>query len=219
MVEPRWIRTDPASDLLNSVEHCLLTFRLALSDERNWKWCVAAAHSAAQSAMVFVLDKAGQYEHFEPKSRRELIAYLNESSENPKKKYPKYLHLATFIDLYRACKKHLPKDVATPELYRDLERLNDLRNHWTHFKVNGWSLEVSLVRIATLAGIRLVDQLPLYTSEYQYSKIDAARYDIAISSLVRLLSIADIDTIQPENIDAQAVEILSKLDSDTGTEM
>ncbi len=94
--------------------------------------------------MVFVLDKASQYEHFEPKSRKELIAYQDESSDSPKKKYPQYLYLATFIDLYRARKKHLPKDVAMPELYRDLERLNDLRNRWTHFKVDGWSLEAGL---------------------------------------------------------------------------
>src|SRR3712207_4281434 len=46
-IQPRWVRTDHASDLLNSLEHCLLSFTLARSDERNWKWCVSAAHSVA----------------------------------------------------------------------------------------------------------------------------------------------------------------------------
>ena len=183
--EPRWVRTDPASDLLNSLEHCLLALKFAHSDERNWKWCVAAAHSAAQSAMVLVLEKAGQYEHLTKDSRKALISYFEESRENPKAKYP-HLRLDNFINLYDACTKHLPDGTATPERYRDVGRLNTLRNDWTHFKVGGWSLEVGLARIATLAGIKLVAELPLPTPEYQYNKIDAACYEIAVSSLLRI---------------------------------
>ena len=211
--EPRWIRTDPASDLLNSLEHCLLTFKLALGDERNWKWCVAAAHSAAQTAMVYKLDKAGENEHFEPKSRKNLIAYFNESGENSKKKYPNHIRLAAFMDLYKSCKKHLLDETVASELYRDLERLNWLRNHWTHFgRYSGSSIVVEQARKSTLAGIMLVYNLHLPAPEYQYdSEIDAVQYEIAISSLLRLLSVAEIDTTQLSKAKADILVAAAKL--------
>lgn len=214
--EIRWVRTDPASDLLNSLEHCLLAYKMAIGDERNWKWCVAAAHSAAQSAMVKVLVQDGQEEHLKKKSRKELLTYLNEGWLDPTKKYPWDKHLDIFMALYEACKKHLPDGTATPELDRDLGHLNEFRNEWTHFKVDGWFLPVGRARVATLAGIKLVKALLPTAPGYDYSEIDVASYELAVSSLLRLLSIAEIDTIQPPKIDPQIVERLAKLDSDHG---
>ena len=72
-----WIRADPKSDLLNSLEHCLLAFTLARNDPRNWKWSVAAAHSAAQVAMVIILKPRDM--HLARDSRVALSAYFEES--------------------------------------------------------------------------------------------------------------------------------------------
>src|SRR4051812_25623309 len=55
------MRTDAGSDLSNSLDYCLLTSTLARVDPRNWKWCVIAAGSAAQTAMVMVLEAQGDW--------------------------------------------------------------------------------------------------------------------------------------------------------------
>src|SRR3954452_23841728 len=63
------IRTDADCDLTNSLDHCLMTLALAQGDLRNWKWCVTAAYSAAQTAMVMVLDAQGEWKHLKPNHR------------------------------------------------------------------------------------------------------------------------------------------------------
>ncbi|MFL6289257.1 MAG: hypothetical protein ACJ73L_12770, partial [Actinomycetes bacterium] len=71
------IRTDADSDLTNSLDHCLLTLTLARGDPRNWKWCVIAAYSAAQTAMVMVLEAQGDWKHLKPKDREQLLNFLD----------------------------------------------------------------------------------------------------------------------------------------------
>src|SRR3954468_5020545 len=71
------IRTDADSDLTNSLDHCLLTLALAQGDSRNWKWCVIAAYSAAQTAMVMVLEAQGNWKHLKPKDREQLLNSLD----------------------------------------------------------------------------------------------------------------------------------------------
>ena len=63
------VRTDADSDLTNSLDRCLLTSTLARVDPRNGKWCVIAAGSAAQTAMVMVLEAQGDWKHFKPEDR------------------------------------------------------------------------------------------------------------------------------------------------------
>src|SRR5690242_7103883 len=119
--ETRWIRTEQESDLLNCLEHCQLVLTLAHTDVRNWKWCVSAAHSAAQTAMVIVLE--GTNEHLTPRSRKRLEEYIIASQKGLDKPYP-HTRLAEFMPLYDDCQKHLPPGVATGDYRRELERLN-----------------------------------------------------------------------------------------------
>ena len=71
------VRTDADSDLTNSLGHCLLTSTLARVDPRNGKWCVIAAGSAAQTAMVMVLEAQGDWKHFTPEDREKLRKFLD----------------------------------------------------------------------------------------------------------------------------------------------
>ncbi len=206
---PRWIRTDAGSDLLNSLEHCLLCFTLARSDERNWKWCVAAAHSAAQIAMVMVLVNAQQYEHLTTRSRKALLAHFERSRTDAGAQEPD-TKLAPFMDLYDACMQRLPEGSATPDHRRDVRRLNSLRNHWTHFGEDGSSVSVGLARIAVRAGIKLVVELsPTSSSGLYRNRTDEARHEVAISSLLRLLAAAEADDAAPtdDDDDAQYAEL------------
>lgn len=210
-VSPRWIRTDQSSDLLNCLEHCLLCFTLARSDERNWKWCVTAAHSAAQIAMVMVLMGDGDHHHLQNKGRLEFIAYLNggERGSTPK------TALKQFNDLYDLCRKSLPAHITTPELKKDIERLNRLRSQWTHFGDYDLSVAVGHARIATLAGIRLVAELPLPSPEYLYrSRTEAARHEVCVSTLLRLLAVDEIDVKPAKSGIKRAAEILDQMEVD-----
>ncbi len=194
LTELRWIRTDNGSDLFNSLEHCLLSCTLTRGDERNWKWTVIAAHSAAQAVMVIVLIGQDQNEHLCSDSRKRLLAYFHKRRTNPGAKYP-YTRLADFMTLYDACQRHLPAGVATEAHKTSLERLNYLRNHWTHFGEAGSSVAVEMARSASLAGIRLVDQLlPTSTEYFSSSLIDASRQRAVVSSLLALLALDDLDT-------------------------
>ncbi len=188
---PRWIRTDIARDLLNSLEHCLLTVTLARSDERNWKWAVAAAHSAAQASMVLVLKHQQRDQHLTLKSRKKLIAYYEKSRAGPAE-YPT-LRLADFMDLYKECRDLLPKGVADDNHRTELELLNARRNHWTHFgEFDGSSMRIDNARRAALAGIKLVTELMPHTPEHLYeSQAEVARYEVAIAALKRLLSLPE----------------------------
>lgn len=219
--QTRWIRTDASSDLLNSLEHCLLCFTLARSDERNWKWSVAAAHSAAQIAMVMVLVNAQQYEHLTARSRKALLAHFERSRTDAGAQWPD-TKLAAFMDLYDACVKRLPEEIATPEHQRDVRRLNSLRNHWTHFGEDGSSVSINLARIAVRAGIKLVVELsPTSSSGLYGNRTDETRHEVAISSLLRLLDAAEADDTVPstEEGDAEMAAFeahLAALDDDPG---
>lgn len=199
--QTRWIRTDAPSDLLNSLEHCLLCFTLTRSDERNWKWCVIAAHSAAQIAMVMVLVNAHQDEHLTAKSRKEILAFHERSRTDPNAQWPD-TKLAAFMDLYDACTKRLPADIAASEHRKNVRRLNSLRNHWIHFGEDGSSVSIGLARIAVQAGIKLVLELsPTSASGLYHSRTNEARYEIAVTSLLRLLEAAQVDDANPPDED------------------
>lgn len=201
---PRWIRTDASSDLLNSLEHCLLCFTLARSDERNWKWSVAAAHSAAQIAMVMVLANAQQDEHLTVKSRKALLTYHEKSRTDPSALWPD-TKLAAFMDLYDACAKRLPGGTTASEHRRDVQRLNSLRNHWTHFGEDGSSVSINLARIAVRAGIMLVVEFtPTSPNGLYRNRTDEARHEVAVSSLLRLLAATEADDAAPTDGDDDA---------------
>src|SRR4051812_16519206 len=70
------IRTDADGDLTNSLDHCLTMLALAQGDLRNWKWVVIAAYSAAQTAMVMVLEDRGEWKHLKPEDRKELLNFF-----------------------------------------------------------------------------------------------------------------------------------------------
>jgi hypothetical protein len=160
--KPIWIRRDPSSDLLNSLEHCQLCLTLARNDERNWKWCVTAAHSAAQSAMVIFLEEDSQRER-----------------EDSHRSSPR---LKEFMKLYKACANRLAH-INTQEHLDTLRTLNDLRNNWTHFGNYGLSVSIEVVFIAVRAGIKLIPELGLPFTGLYYSLTDEERHQAAMTSI------------------------------------
>jgi hypothetical protein len=221
--QTRWIRMDAAGDLLNSLEHTLLCLTLARSDPRNWKWTVIAAHSAAQIAMVTVLMNAQREEHIDKDDRKLLLAFLEESRTNPDADWPD-TKLAKFLALYGACRKYLPKGVATEAHRRDLVWLNGDRNDLIHFGQADLSIAARRARMTVRAGIKLVDELsPNGIRGLYRSRSEEARHELAITSVLRLLDAADADdaAISTVEEDAQIAAFearLAALDDDDEAE-
>src|SRR3954468_4215799 len=104
------IRTDADSDLTNSLDHCLLTLTLARGDPRNWKWCVIAAYSAAQTAMVMVLKAQGDLGELTASARKMLQDFLAKRDTDEAIPHPQNskLKLDSFPQLVRNCAPLLP---------------------------------------------------------------------------------------------------------------
>jgi hypothetical protein len=162
---------------------------------------VVSAHSAAQIAMVIVLDRAGQFEHLNKNSRGKLLAFLEDIRTNPCAASPD-IRFADFMKMYDACTKLLPEGIATPEHRDRLSRLNSLRNDWVHFGDHHSSVTVRLARLATLAGIKLLTELPLPSLDWLHENAtDQTRHEVALSSLLRLLAVEEMDGTPSEEND------------------
>jgi hypothetical protein len=187
---PTWIRTDPASDLLNSLEHCLLTLSLARSDLRCWKWCVGAAYSAAQIAMVIVLDAQGQYKHLKPDARRKLLRFFNDFDSAEPAPYPER-ELNSFAYLVKNVAPSLPGGGVTHELEDGLNDLISLRDAWTHFGESSESVHIAVAVRAVSAAVSLIDMLPLPPLNNVYSdQLREARHAAVLTAIRALLGSA-----------------------------
>jgi hypothetical protein len=159
------------------------------------------------------LINAGQEEHLEERGRKKLLAHFEESRTDPKADWPR-TRLAKFLDLYEACRKYLPQEVATDAHKRDLKCLNNDRNYLIHFGEGDLSMMPRRARTNVRAGIKLVMELsPNGTQGLYRSRLEEARYDLAITSVLRLLDAADADeaTLTDEDDDARYAELEARL--------
>lgn len=177
--EQSWIRTENSTDLLNCLEQTLDSYKRTHEDLRHWKWCIIAAHGAAQIAMVIALNALGEEKHLTSTSRKALVEYLEASRSDTSLQRPD-TKLASFLDLYEGAKSLLPEGKATAELKRDLKRLNSLRKDWIHFGDYGTSVSTNYAIVALRAGIQLIFLLGLVEPEYLYSTREQAQRHRAV---------------------------------------
>lgn len=156
-----WIRTDADSDLTNSLDHCLMTLALAQGDPRNWKWCVIAAYSAAQTAMVMALKAQGEWKHLKRDDRKKLLAFLEKMDTDEALPLHPQTSLNSFPYLVCNCAPLLPGGGVTHEMELDLNRLIHHRDHWSHFGDASSSISVASARGAVQAALDLIAELPL----------------------------------------------------------
>lgn len=178
-----WIRTDPATELLNALEHAALCTRLAGSDPSNWKWVVGALHSAAQIAMVITLDDAGVYEHLSasdgnkkqnrPSSRERMREFMATSRRDPNARLP-VTKLASFTELFASSVRYGPEHFG--HLEERARRLNAIRNEWVHFDESSYSIHLSAVEDAARAGLEIVRLLPWRDQVAAHGPADAVAW-------------------------------------------
>src|SRR4051812_45058042 len=155
-----WIRTDEDSDLINSLDHCLLTRTLAQGDPRNWKWCVIAAYSAAQTAMVMALRAQGDWKHLKPDDRKKLVEFFDKMETEEAVPHTQ-TSLNSFPYLVCNCAPLLPGGGVTHEMELGLNRLIHHRDHWAHFGDASSSICVASARSAVRAALDLIAELPI----------------------------------------------------------
>lgn len=125
-----YIRFDRFIDLETSLEQLLAQIQGASMNATCWKWSLIAAHSALQGAVCIALRGSAGFDTLKPKDRDKwLNAYEN------KKDLP-----VTQLDNFMALFDRLFDKESGIE--RDLiNRLNEYRNNFIHFNIDGWSIE------------------------------------------------------------------------------
>jgi hypothetical protein len=216
-----WIRTDPATELLNALEHAAMCTRLARSDPPNWKWVVGALHSAAQVAMVITLDDAGVYEHLSasdankkrnrPSSRERMRHFMATSRHDPAARLP-VTKLASFTDLFASSVRYGPEHFG--HLKERAALLNVIRNEWVHFDESSYLIHLSTLEDAARAGLEIVRLLPWRDQVAAHGPADAvARIEALIVQIGAALSAALMEAAgaPTDDDDARYAELEARL--------
>ena len=176
-----YIRFDEIEDVVVSAELVAHLAPLLDTHPSYWKWVIVAAHNAMQGAMVCALaDSTGTSVLDE--SAKKVLDWLNAgmSGDSPDE------NLASFRRLLNRCTSG-PEPLLrlTPQQCQDITQLHDdLRNKFTHFLPQGWSiLKADLPRIiitAMGAVESLMSRFPMETrvhGESQSERLNRALQD------------------------------------------
>jgi hypothetical protein len=155
-----YFESDLGSDIVGSLS---LTARLSetLTDNPgDWKWCVIAAHSALQSAMILVLagsDGAGAYK---AQSQKNFRAWLKGEVEGTK--YPD-VRLAGFEQLYNWAQEPDRSHGVPLKTSEDQDRLVILldkrRDSLMHHEEVAWIMVTEELVACVLAAMDTVEEL------------------------------------------------------------
>lgn len=161
-----WLRTNPIQELVEILEFAADNSRdFGLTAEK-WRWLILSLHLGVQAALICALkgyDTSGTSILSAP-SARQTLDWLH---TDPKQRgQAPNQQLAPMRNLL----KRAQQPSYLPDPYRltlpqhkidDVLRLNELRNQFVHFAVDGWSLDADgLPRIA-MHSIEVIEHLTL----------------------------------------------------------
>jgi len=131
------------TDVIASVDLIAMLAGPAKENPLLWKWIVLAAHSGIQGAMACNLGGTSALGGLDEKSRKGMLGYME--LDDPDGAVPPKQRLATFDTLLKWIQD--PKRVTDGTTWKiskaqrkTLNFLTYLRNEFTHFKINGWSI-------------------------------------------------------------------------------
>lgn len=142
-----WLRWDCPKEVVASLSHLSNCIALVETDPAAWKWAILALHNALQGAMTCHLTGTAGVGHLSQKSAEEWLAWYEAKDPNS----PPRIYQAKPEDLFK--RLHRPQSrveancgrmlTITPKQKNSFKILNDLRNEFTHFSIDGWGLELS----------------------------------------------------------------------------
>ena len=181
-----YVRTDETQDVLASLQHCLLCLAETERSPSTWKWVILSLHSALQGAMVCLLsgnanlgaltaESARKWFEWDERDRRGEIDYIDDVDEfglpfrrprNPRDRPPS-TQVASAPKLFERldsesariesdCGRIIEITNAQKQSFR---RLHALRNGFTHFSPQGWSIEIQLIVEISLDMLDVIDQI------------------------------------------------------------
>lgn len=185
-----WLRTSSVRELVDTLRFVARCSQNLNEDPESWRWLILSLHLGVQGALVCALkaqDTSG-VSILATVSAKRMQEWL-EASDRSSTAAPNQ-QLAPMRDLLKRAQSavYLPDPHRLPfpqATIDDVLRLNDLRNKFAHFVVDGWTLELDgLPRIA-LHTIDVIEHLTLVapTFWHWYEGSDKAEISAAIQTM------------------------------------
>jgi hypothetical protein len=156
-----WLRIDDKADIISSLEMLSVALDKIGEDIAAWKWAMIAIHSALQGAIACHLRAAGNNLLVaKPEDADLWLSAYDQDTALPEMK------MDWFLSLYDKLKqfeiegyKFTPKGSQG----RSIKKINEYRNDFVHFIVNGFSLEVSGLPKMCKDCINIINELDIHT--------------------------------------------------------
>jgi len=207
-----YLRTDERVDLINSLEHCLLSLRLAKQNPLDWKWVLLSLHGAVQGAIVFALGPGSDIYTLTDRSIKETLEWHDRDGRGEiqwiefhdedglpgrrladAKDAPPERRLADLNTLYKRVQK--PKymrgamvHTASPAEQDAVRRLSELRHEFVHFLPKTWAIELAGLPDITQLCVKFIRSLVLDMPDRLYQLEDGQ-----VETLRRLLEKIDCE--------------------------
>ena len=159
-----YLRTNAGLDVLASLESCADNLLRTKKSDGAWKWVVLTMHSALQGAMVCHLSGSEEVGALTKRSANQWIQRHRQRQETenaPERR------LASAPDLLRRLtneKSRLENSYGgiisvTPTQREYFERLHALRNEFTHFPSQSWSIEIAYIEEAVKGTLEILERI------------------------------------------------------------
>lgn len=166
-----------------------------------------SAYSAAQIAMVMVLEPRGRMEHLKPNCRAKMIEYDLKEGTPDEVSYPES-NLNSFIYLFKCCQPTL-RPRFPDSLEKDVENLSKLRDKWTHFGIYDYYVPVSEARRAVKAAMTLLEYLDLPPTDLLFNDPrEQALYDSSREAIAKLVAVEAFDHVPKQPRREKAYEAM-----------
>ena len=127
----------------SGLELVIENIKLVENDVFRWKWIIIALHNSMQNIMVAALKNGNGLNSMTNSSAKEWLNAYERNQPFPQTK------LANFLDLYKRIKKRRIMEcyigskafTATHSHTESVKFLNSVRNRFTHFELDVWSLK------------------------------------------------------------------------------
>ena len=162
----RYVETDERQDVLASLDHCVMCLVEAKRSDGAWKWVILSLHSALQGAMVCHLSGTAGIGALTSKCAQKWNEW-HERDRRGEIESPPRDHVASADDLFERLateSKRIESGCGqiievTSGQKKSFKRLHALRNKFTHFSPQGWSIELQLIEEVVLDMLDVIAQI------------------------------------------------------------
>lgn len=175
-----YLRIDERSDVLASLTVCLRCVSDEPKEASLWKWAVISLHNALQGAMVCHLSGTAELGALSDKSAKAWLEWYD--CEGREGIQPPIQKLATTKELFkRLYSKHKRIESAGAILVieesqrNSFQKLNKLRDDFTHFTPKGWSIEFCGLPGIFIDMLDVIENISQHPWPFRHMEVDEQR--------------------------------------------